>query len=57
MKTLVFVIKDIGNETYEELLLQAKKQNAKISQILISISTGRAYCFKENTQNVNNIVA
>ena len=49
MKKLKLVISDVDikTESYESVLTEARKEDAGIKQILISIDTQRAYCYDD----------
>ena len=56
MKTLAFIIQDKEDATYEELLSLVRKEDPEINQLLISIDSGKVYCYKDE-QKENSIVA
>jgi len=42
-------------EQYNYLLVEARKENPRINQLLIDVKNKRVYCYSE--KNINNLIA
>uniref|UniRef100_A0A6M3JQG9 Uncharacterized protein n=1 Tax=viral metagenome TaxID=1070528 RepID=A0A6M3JQG9_9ZZZZ len=63
MKQLQLVVEikeevyDYTREEYSNLLMQARKVNPRINQLLIDTEKKLAYCYSNTNTNINNLIA